>query len=119
MFIKDIEKTIKATDDILHSNKWLDAFADADKKKTVKVKCSEINIESWIKEHVIYTNDPHAFVRCSEIKEVLFVQHPNCIGENKLYAILHEIEGYCKRKKIQSKVETNVIMNHKLVKVSS
>ena len=50
MFIKDIEKTIKATVDILHSNKWLDAFANADKKKTVKVECSEINIESWIKE---------------------------------------------------------------------
>ena len=46
MFIKDIEKIIKATNDILHSHKWLDAFIEADKNKTVKVKCSKIDIES-------------------------------------------------------------------------
>ena len=54
MFIKDIKKIIKATNDILHSHKWLDAFIEADKNKTVKVKCSKIDIESCIKENVIH-----------------------------------------------------------------
>ena len=71
------------------------------------------------KEYIINANDPHTFVRCSEIKEFLFSYYPNNIGEKKLYTRLYDIEGYCKRKMIQSKVKTNIIMNFKFMKVSS
>ena len=62
--LKDIlKKTIKSNNDIFQSDKWLDAFMEAEERKTVKVKCSDINIDSWLNEHLVHANEQNTLFK--------------------------------------------------------